>query len=88
MKITDGERNLALLLMVQSGAFPDDAALERWSTTPAAEPHLRRWLDERYEPRPTCEDDIDLSAIEEKLRAQDALAALIQAEYGPQNDNR
>lgn len=86
MTLTDAERSGALFLMVRSGAFPDDAALARWSVTAEAEPHLRRWLADAHKPLPLREEDIDLDAAALEIAEQDALAADIRERFTPTED--
>ncbi|WP_254602527.1 hypothetical protein [Sphingomonas bacterium] len=84
----DADRNEAVLHMVQSGAFPDDFALVRWSVTPEAVPILQRWLEEGRAPLPRSAAEIDHDAVGRELAEQDALAADIQARFGPAAGNR
>ena len=86
--MTDAERDEALIHMVNSGAFPDDVALARWSITAEAAPVLRRWLEEGRRPLPRHEGDVDIEAAEREIAAQDALAAHIQARFGLNAANR
>lgn len=82
MTMTDLERNEALIHMVQSGAFPDDLALARWSVTAEAVPVLQRWLEAGRRSLPRAATDLDMEAVRAGLADEDALAADIQARFG------
>lgn len=80
--LSSTDRARALEAMICYGGFQDTPALDRWSATDEALPHLREWLQFRLRPGDREFFAIDFALEAAKDQAARQLADDIQLRFG------